>query len=47
VLDANDTQSSSLSLVFAYADRADLPLLDLPDLRAVLQHLTSGRARPT
>lgn len=41
VLDANETQSSSLSLVFAYADQADLPLLDLADLRAVLQHLTS------
>ena len=41
ILDANETQTSSLSLVFHYADQAGLPLLDLADLRAVLQHLTS------
>ncbi len=41
VLGANDTQTSSLSLVFHYADRAGLALLDLTDLRAVLQYLTS------
>jgi DNA helicase HerA-like ATPase len=41
VLGANETQASSLALVFAYADQADLPLLDIADLRAVLQHLTS------
>ena len=45
VLDANETQASSLSLVFAYADQADLPLLDLADLRAVLQHLTSAEGK--
>jgi len=41
VLGANETQSSSLSLVFHYADQAGLALLDLSDLRAVLQYLTS------
>ena len=41
VLGANDTQTSSLSLVFHYADEAGLALLDLSDLRAVLLHLTS------
>jgi hypothetical protein len=41
VLDANETQTSSLSLVFHYADSAGLALLDLDDLRAVLQFLTS------
>jgi uncharacterized protein len=35
VLELNDTQESSLGLVFHYADRAGLPLLDLKDLRAV------------
>ena len=40
VLGANETQSSSLSLVFHYADQAGLPLLDLDDLRAVLAYLT-------
>jgi uncharacterized protein len=41
VLELNDTQESSLGLVFHYADHAGLPLLDLKDLRAVIQHLTS------
>src|SRR4051794_17811867 len=41
VLGLNNTQESSLGLVFHYADRAGLPLLDLADLRAVVQHLTS------
>src|SRR6185503_19424816 len=40
VLGANDTQASSLSLVFDFADKAGLPLVDLDDLRAVLQYLT-------
>ena len=41
VLDANETQSSSLSLVFRYADQAGLALLDLVDLVEVLKFLTS------
>ncbi|WP_313540853.1 helicase HerA-like domain-containing protein [Leifsonia aquatica] len=41
VLGLNDTQESSLGLVFHYADQAGLPLLDLTDLRAVLTYLTS------
>ncbi len=46
VLDLNETQESSLGLVFHYADRAGLPLLDLADLRAVVQHLTSDEGKP-
>jgi DNA helicase HerA-like ATPase len=41
VLGLNDTQESSLGLVFHYADEAGLPLLDLTDLRAVLTYLAS------
>src|SRR6478609_9431427 len=41
VLGLNETQESSLGLVFHYADRAGLPLLDLADLRAVVAHLLS------
>ena len=41
VLGSNDVQTSSLSLVFTYADKAGLPLVDLTDLRALLQYLTS------
>lgn len=46
VLGLNDTQESSLGLVFHYADRAGLPLLDLADLRAVVSHLTSDEGKP-
>ncbi len=38
-LDLNDTQGSVLSLVFKFADDQGLPLLDLPDLRAVVAWL--------
>jgi len=40
VLGANDTQRSSLALVFQYADQRGLPLLDLSDLGDVLRYLT-------
>ncbi|MEP7054212.1 MAG: helicase HerA-like domain-containing protein [Actinomycetota bacterium] len=41
VMSMNDVQASSLGLIFHYADKAGLPLLDLKDLRAVIQWLTS------
>ena len=46
VLGLNATQESSLGLVFHYADKAGLPLLDLADLRAVVQHLVSAEGKP-
>ncbi len=45
VLGLNDTQESSLGLVFHYADQAGLPLLDLADLRAVVQFLGSDEGK--
>jgi hypothetical protein len=45
VLGLNDTQESSLGLVFHYADSAGLPLLDLADLRAVVSFLTSDEGK--
>ncbi len=45
VLDLNDTQESSLGLVFHWADTQGLPLLDLADLRAVIAHLTSDEGK--
>ena len=45
VLGLNDTQESSLGLVFHYADKAGLPLLDLADLRAVVSYLTSDEGK--
>jgi DNA helicase HerA-like ATPase len=44
VLGLNETQESSLGLVFYYCDKQGLPLLDLSDLRAVLQFLTGDEA---
>ena len=45
VLDLGDVQESSLGLVFHFADKAGLPLLDLKDLRAVIQYLTSDEGK--
>jgi DNA double-strand break repair helicase HerA and related ATPase len=45
-LSLNETQTSVLTLVFKYADDSGLPLLDLPDLRAVLQFLGSEEGKP-
>jgi uncharacterized protein len=45
VLDLNETQTSSLSLVFHFADSAGLALLDLEDLRAVIQYLISDEGQ--
>jgi uncharacterized protein len=45
VLGLNEVQESSLGLVFHYADKAGLPMLDLKDLRAVLTHLTSDEGK--
>ncbi|GAA3224703.1 DUF853 family protein [Pseudonocardia petroleophila] len=45
VLDLNDTQESTLGLIFHWADKQGLPLLDTKDLRAVIQHLTSDEGK--
>jgi DNA helicase HerA-like ATPase len=45
VLGLNDVQESSLGLIFHYADKAGLTLLDLKDLRSVIQYLTSDEGK--
>src|SRR3954470_7232963 len=45
VLRANETQEQSLSLVFRFADEKGLPLLDLSDLRSLLQDLESDQGK--
>jgi DNA helicase HerA-like ATPase len=45
VLDANETQASSLALVFYYADQKGLPLLDLVDLVDLLTYLTGDEGK--
>jgi uncharacterized protein len=41
VLGLSDVQASSLNLVFHFADKHNLPMLDIKDLRSVIQFLTS------
>jgi DNA double-strand break repair helicase HerA and related ATPase len=45
ILKANQTQEESLALVFHYADKKGLPLLDLSDLRALLAFLESDAGK--
>lgn len=45
VLGLNDTQESTLGLIFHWADQCGLALLDLKDLRAVITHLTSPEGK--
>jgi len=45
VLSLNETQTSVLTMVFRYCDDHQLPLLDLADLRAVLQYLGSDEGK--
>lgn len=45
ILDLNTTQEQALQLIFAWADRQGLVLVDLADLSAVIQYLTGdGKA---
>ena len=46
VMELNETQESSLQLVFHFADKNQLELVDLKDLRAVIQFLTSDEGKP-
>ena len=45
ILELNDTQESSLQLIFHFADKNNLELIDLKDLRAVIQFLTSDEGK--
>ncbi|MYS85204.1 helicase HerA-like domain-containing protein [Embleya scabrispora] len=45
VLDLNETQESSLGLIFHFADERGLELVDLKDLRAVIQYLTEDQGK--
>ncbi|MDY3401863.1 DUF853 domain-containing protein [Riemerella anatipestifer] len=41
ILGLNDTQSSIMSIVFKYCDDKGLPLIDLEDIKKVLQYVTT------
>ncbi|NOT76079.1 MAG: DUF853 family protein [Cyclobacteriaceae bacterium] len=42
VLELNDVQSSVLMILFKYADDKELPIVDLKDLKKVLNYLSEG-----
>jgi hypothetical protein len=46
VLGLNDTQESSLGLIFHWADTQGLALLDLKDLQATIAYLVSDEGKP-
>src|ERR1700757_4765548 len=46
VLGLNQTQESTLGLIFHWADQKGLPLLDVKDLRSVITYLTSDEGKP-
>jgi len=43
ILELNDTQQSIMSIVFKYCDDKGLPLIDLNDLKKVLQYVTDNQ----
>lgn len=45
ILGLNDTQESTLGLIFHWADTNGLALLDLKDLKSVITHLTSDEGK--
>ncbi|AZA12626.1 helicase HerA-like domain-containing protein [Corynebacterium choanae] len=46
VLGLNDTQESALTLIFHWADKEHLELIDLTDLREVIDYLLSDEGKP-
>lgn len=42
ILELNETQSSIMAIVFKYCDDKGLPLVDLEDLKQVLQYITTS-----
>jgi len=45
ILELNDNQEGAVAIVFKYCDDHKLPLLDIKDFRASLQHLAGGEGK--
>ena len=45
ILELNDNQEGAVAIIFKYCDDHKLPLLDLKDFRATLQHLSDGEGK--
>jgi len=45
ILELNENQEGAVAIVFKYCDDKHLPLLDIKDFRAALQHITDGEGK--
>jgi len=45
ILELNENQEGAVAIVFKYCDDKHLPLLDIKDFRAALQHITDGAGK--
>jgi DNA helicase HerA-like ATPase len=45
ILELNENQEGAIAIIFKYCDDKKMPLLDIKDVRAVLQHLTSDEGK--
>jgi DNA helicase HerA-like ATPase len=45
ILELNENQEGAVAIVFKYCDDRKLPLLDIKDFRAALQHLVNGEGK--
>jgi DNA helicase HerA-like ATPase len=45
ILELNDNQEGAVAIIFKYCDDKKLPLLDIKDFRAALQHLMDGEGK--
>lgn len=45
ILELNENQEGAIAIVFKYCDDKKMPLLDIKDIRAVLQHLAEGEGK--
>jgi len=45
ILELNDNQEGAVAIIFKYCDDNKLPLLDIKDIRAALQHLMEGEGK--
>jgi uncharacterized protein len=45
ILELNENQEGAIAIVFKYCDDKNLPLLDIKDFRAALQHVTDGEGK--
>lgn len=45
ILELNENQEGAVAIIFKYCDDKNMPLLDIKDFRAALQHLTTGEGK--